>query len=431
MDEHVHRHHEENMLSVEDARDKILGTVRKTEKVTIPVIDSLGLVLTDNVESTINIPPYDNSAMDGYAIRAEDVLEATPDNPTILNVIETIAAGQLPQENLKEATAARIMTGAPIPNGSNAVVPFEDTTESETFFKGGTDKIGIRVAVRENSDIRRAGGDVRLGQKVLNKGTTISSSVIAVLSSLGQDKVSVYRRPMVSIISTGDELLQPGNKPEPGKIFDSNTNGLIAAVIEAGGFPKTYGIVKDDLDALDCVLEDAAQSDLVITSAGVSKGDYDVVKTALSNRGVLNFWSIRMRPAKPLAFGTLHRSDSKKSTPLIGLPGNPVSSLVAFEQFCRPSIRKMLGKKFSNRPTITAYLTDTIRNYDGRRVYARVTIEKNEDGYLATTTGSQESNVLTSMALADGLAICPENVECQNPGDIVEVVMTSWPEEFI
>ena len=138
-----------------------------------------------------------------------------------------------------------------------------------------------------------------------------------------------------------------------------------------------------------------------------------------------------MRPAKPLAFGTLHRSDSNKSTPLIGLPGNPVSSLVAFEQFCRPAIRKMLGKKFSNRPTIKACLTDTIRNFDGRRVYARVTIEKNEDGYLATTTGSQESNVLTSMALADGLAICPENVECQNPGDIVDVVMTSWPEEFI
>ena len=231
MDEHVHRHHEENMMSVEDARDKILGTVRKTEKVTIPVIDSLGLVLADNVESSINIPPYDNSAMDGYAIRAEDVLEATADNPTILNVIETIAAGQIPQEDIKVATAARIMTGAPIPNGSNAVVPFEDTTESETFFKGGTDKIGICVAVRANSDIRRAGGDVRLGQKVLNQGTTISSSVIAVLSSLGQDKVSVYKRPVVSIISTGDELLQPGSKPEPGKIFDSNMNGLIAAVI--------------------------------------------------------------------------------------------------------------------------------------------------------------------------------------------------------
>ena len=178
--------------------------------------------------------------------------------------------------------------------------------------------------------------------------------MIAVLSSLGQDKVSVYKRPVVSIISTGDELLQPGSKPEPGKIFDSNMNGLIAAVIEAGGFPKTYGIVKDDLGSLDSVLEDAAQSHLVITSAGVSKGDYDVVKTALSNRGVLNFWSIRMRPAKPLAFGTLHRSDSNKSTPLIGLPGNPVSSLVAFEQFCRPGIRKMLGKKFSNRPTIKA-----------------------------------------------------------------------------
>ena len=431
MDEHVHRHHEEDMLSVEDAREKILGTVSKTEEVTIPVTDSLGLVLSGNVESSINIPPYDNSAMDGYAIRAEDVTKASSENPIVLNVIETIAAGQLPQEDIRESTAARIMTGAPIPNGSNAVVPFEDTTESETFFKGGTDKIGICVAVRENSDIRRAGGDVSLGQKVLTQGTTISSSVIAVLSSLGQDKVSVYRSPVISIISTGDELLEPGNKPEPGKIFDSNTNGLIAAVIEAGGVPKTYGIVKDNLDALDRILEDAAQSDLVITSAGVSKGDYDVVKTALSNRGVLNFWSIRMRPAKPLAFGTLRRSDSNKTTPLIGLPGNPVSSLVAFEQFCRPAIRKMLGKKFSNRPIIKAYLTDTIRNYDGRRVYARVTVERNEEGYLATTTGSQESNVLTSMALADGLAICPENVESRNPGDIVEVVMTSWPEEFI
>ena len=189
--------------------------------------------------------------------------------------------------------------------------------------------------------------------------------------------------------------------------------------------------MKDNLNDLDRVLEDAAQSDLVITSAGVSKGDYDVVKTALSNRGVLNFWSIRMRPAKPLAFGTLRRSDSNKTTPLVGLPGNPVSSLVAFEQFCRPAIRKMLGKKFSNRPIIKACLTDTIRNYDGRRVYARVTVKRNEKGYLATTTGSQESNVLTSMALADGLAICPENEEQRNPGDIVEVVMTSWPEEFI
>ena len=431
MDEHVHRHHEEDMLSVEDAKEKILGTVCKTEVVTIPVTDSLGLVLSDNVASSINIPPYDNSAMDGYAIRAEDVTKATSDNPIVLNVIETIAAGQLPQKDIKESTAARIMTGAPIPNGSNAVVPFEDTTESETFFKGGTAQIGICVAVRENSDIRRAGGDVSLGQKVLTQGTTISSSVIAVLSSLGQDKVSVYRSPVISIISTGDELLEPGNKPEPGKIFDSNTNGLIAAVLEAGGVPKTYGIVKDNLNDLDRVLEDAAQSDLVITSAGVSKGDYDVVKTALSNRGVLNFWSIRMRPAKPLAFGTLRRSDSNKTTPLVGLPGNPVSSLVAFEQFCRPAIRKMLGKKFSNRPIIKACLTDTIRNYDGRRVYARVTIKRNEKGYLATTTGSQESNVLTSMALADGLAICPENEEQRNPGDIVEVVMTSWPEEFI
>jgi len=238
--------------------------------------------------------------------------------------------------------------------------------------------------------------------------------------------VPIHRRPKVAILSTGNELLNPGDHPVPGKIFDSNTNAIIASVIEAGGIPKSLGIIKDDIKSLNHAISLAKSSDIVITSAGVSKGDYDMVKDVLSSQGELNFWSVRMRPAKPLAFGIL---DS--GTPLIGLPGNPVSALVAFEQFCRPAIRKMLGKKYTPRPVIKAVLQDTIENYDSRRVYARVKVWQENNKYLAETSGSQGSNILSSLAYANGLAICPENEQSKNYGDNVDVIMIDWPEEMI
>jgi molybdopterin molybdotransferase len=216
-----------------------------------------------------------------------------------------------------------------------------------------------------------------------------------------------------------------------GKIFDSNTNALIASVIESGGIPKSLGIVRDDVDSLTRAINIAKGSDLIITSAGVSKGDYDIVKDVLSSQGKLDFWSVRMRPAKPLAFGLLdsNKNDSKK-IPLIGLPGNPVSALVAFEQFCRPVIRKMLGRKYKPRPTVKAILQDSIENYDSRRVYARVKVWQENNVYLTKTSGSQGSNILSSMAYANGLAICPENETSKNFGDIVDVIMIDWPEEI-
>ena len=431
MTEHVHRHHHADMLSVEEARDRILQAFETLEPACMNITDSIGLVISEDVYSSINIPPLDNSGMDGYALRSEDVQSATLANPVSLRIVGTVPAGHLPDFVIEAGEAARIMTGAAIPDGANSVVPFEETTESEGFDRSELRDIGIRTPVKRGSDIRLAGGDVTVDQKVLQAGTLINPSTIAVLASLGRDTINVYRKPEVAILSTGDELIEPGLSSEPGKIYDSNTSGLIASVIAAGGIPKPFGIVRDNLSQLEEKISEAMNSDLVVTSAGVSKGDYDVVKDALASRGILNFWSIRMRPAKPLAFGVLNDEKLAKVTPLIGLPGNPVSSMVAFEQFCRPAIRKMLGKKSSLRPTIKATLTDHIYNHDGRRVYARVKIVNEAGSYTATTSGSQESNILTSMAYADGLAICPEDVPVKGPGESVTVIMLNWPEEMI
>ncbi|MFL2756869.1 MAG: gephyrin-like molybdotransferase Glp [Dehalococcoidia bacterium] len=421
-----HGHTHADMLSVEEARDKILDSFISLGTEELPVIEALGLTLSEDIHSPINIPPFNNSAMDGYALKSENIKEASYDNPIHLKVAGTISAGEVPNFQVTDGHCARIMTGAPMPDGADAVVPFEETTEMDKdSFSKSKNKIGIKISVSVGNDVRKSGKDVATGDLILKKGTHIKPSTIGLISSIGKSKVPIHRRPQVAILSTGNELLNPGDNPVPGKIFDSNTNAIIASVIEAGGTPKSLGIIKDDIESLNYAISLAKNSDIVITSAGVSKGDYDMVKDVLSSQGELNFWSVRMRPAKPLAFGML---DS--GTPLIGLPGNPVSALVAFEQFCRPAIRKMLGKKYTPRPVIKAVLQDSIQNYDSRRVYARVKVWQENNKYLAETSGSQGSNILSSLAYANGLAICPENEKSKNCGDNVDVIMIDWPEEM-
>ena len=312
------------------------------------------------------------------------------------------------------------MTGAPVPEHCDAVIPFEDTTEKDFSKSGRLTEIGIRTSVSPGTNVRVKGKDIKEADSVLEEGHVITAATIGVLASMGMSHVRAIRKPVVSILSTGNELLSPGEKPAEGKIFDSNSSSIMASVIQLGAIPRYIGIARDEMGSVREKLREAMESDLVISSAGVSKGDYDMVKDVMSEHGDLQFWSVRMRPAKPLAFGTLNRG-SKTSVPLIGLPGNPVSSLVAFEQFCRPAILKMMGKTNLHRPTIQAVLKDSIVNYDSRRVYARV--EQTEDGYTAKTTGHQDSNILTSMVHANGLAICPEEEESKDPGDIVTVIM--------
>jgi molybdopterin molybdotransferase len=321
------------------------------------------------------------------------------------------------------------MTGAPVPEGADTVVPFEETDEVERRKAGlPLNEVVIIAALPLGSNVRAAGEDVALGDLVLQAGTVIRPAEVGVMASLGMEKVTVIRSPVISILATGDELAPMGVTLNEGRIYDSNSYAIAASVLACGGIPKLLGIAKDDAGDLHRKLDAAADSDLVITSAGVSRGDYDIVKDVLTQRGDINFWSVRMRPAKPLAFGHLEVNNGKL-IPMLGLPGNPVSAMVAFEMFARPAIRVMLGHKRLARPIVEGVLAGPIYNADGRRVYARVEVEWCNGAYYATPTGPQGSNILTSMSRANGLAICPENVPSKKAGEKVRIIMLNWNEE--
>jgi len=417
------------MLSVEDALERILRHFHTLEAKQTPLLDAIGQILAEDALAAHDIPPLDNSAMDGYALQAADVHGASADNPITLKVAGSIAAGELPTVAVTPGNTVRIMTGAPVPDGADAVVPFEDTDEMQRRAEGTPlTEIAIRYQVAIGDDIRPAGQDVRKGESVIQAGAMLRPSEIGVLASLGYDTVSVFRRPVVAILATGNELLEPGAPYQTGMIYDSNTYSVAASVIRYGGIPKLIGIARDNLESMNASLRDGLDSDMLVTSAGVSKGDYDMVKDVLSQHGEIDFWSVRMRPAKPLAFGILGTEGGRK-VPLLGLPGNPVSTIVAFEQFGRAAIRRMLGKPDASKPTITAVLDEPIHNGDNRRVFARAVVRREDGVYRASLTGDQGSNLLTSMARANGLAICHEDIPVKQAGETVQVQMLDWTEE--
>ena len=414
-------HYHADMISVEEAREKILEHFVTLDSKSVSILDSLGLVVSESVKSPLNIPPFNNSAMDGYAVISEDTKLASSDHVVNLKILETIKAGSVPAEKVIKGTASRIMTGAPIPEGADSIVPFEDTTELDWNINSDKSFVGIKYPGNVGANFRESGKDLSIGDVVVENFSILTPSLIGLLASVGLEQVKVIRPPVVSILSTGDELVEPGLSIEPGQIFDSNTYSIYSSVLQLGAIPKIIGIARDNRQSVIDMIEKSLNSDFVISSAGVSKGDYDVVKDVMGEMGNLNFWSVNMRPAKPLAFGKL--KTHKSFVPIIGLPGNPVSSLVAFEQFCRPAIRKMMGKTINDRKIIRAKLVDSIENYDSRRVYARVIVESKNGVNVATTTGDQGSNILTSMAKANGLAICPENIERVLPGEEVDVIL--------
>ena len=417
------------MLSVEEALEKILSYVSPMAPVEVALPDALGLTLAEEVTSPLDLPPLDNSAMDGFAVRYEDVAGAGQHKPVELPVIGYVQAGALPDRDLEPGSAIRIMTGAPIPPGANAVVPFEDTDEVERKASGhALDRIRIMQEAPNGANVRPAGEDLRTGDRLMGPGAVLRPGEIGVLASVGRQRVTALRRPVVAILSTGDELLALGEAPGGGKIYDSNSFSIAAAVRRYGGEPWMLGIAKDTLEDTTRKLGEGITADLLITTAGVSKGDYDFIKDVLTANGEIAFWSVRMRPARPLAFGVLHAPDGRR-VPHVGLPGNPVSALVAFEQFCRPAILKMLGRTHFAKPMVRAVLRDPIINTDGRRVYARAIVTLEDGRYRASLTGPQGSNLLTSMARANGLAICPEDVDEMPAGAEVDVQMLDWPEE--
>ena len=425
------------MLPVEDALERILELSTRLAPERRALEEAVGQVLAEDAVAPFDIPPHDNTAMDGYAVQAGSTDGATEEAAVALRVIGELAAGYLYDGAVGAGEAVRIMTGAPLPDGADSIVPFEETDEAGLRPPGqahdAISRVNVLKAARPGNNIRRRGEDVRAGTTILRSGSRLQGPQIAVLASLGIGEVQVFRRPIVAILSTGDELLTPGDAPAPGKIFDSNSYGLAALVVQYGGVPRRAGIAQDTIEALAAKIREALQSaDLIVTSAGVSRGDFDVVKEVLAREGAVDFWTVRMKPGKPLAFGQFDAPPSAehpqgRKVPHIGLPGNPVSSLLAFELFGRAAIQKMMGRSPQPRPLIRAIADEPIVNTDMRRVYARAIVSQAEDGrWHARLTGPQGSGVLTSMALANGYAICPEDRDQVDVGEECDVLMVTW-----
>ena len=410
------------MISVEEALQKILSYTSVLDPEEKPILQCLGQVLDEDVYSTIDVPPCDNSAMDGYAVRAADVANASETTPVVLNVIGEVKAGSVTKRAVASGTVIRIMTGAPLPNGADSVVQFEHTDEEQRG-ESPPQRIGILHPVTRGQNVRRAGEDISRGQLVLSKGTELRPQEIGVLASIGREKAKVIRRPVVAVLATGDELVPLGQPLAEGKIYNSNSYSIAAQVLRYGGIPKVLDIAKDSESDLKCKIDEALSADLLITSGGVSLGDYDLVKDVLATQGEISFWTVRMKPGKPLAFGTI------QGVPHLGLPGNPVSSMITFELFARPAILKMMGKKGLAKPTVEAKLEGKIKNTDGRRIFARASVRLEDGRYVARVAGPQGSGILTSMSRANGLVIVLEDVDSVGDGDTVKVLMLDWNEE--
>ena len=398
-----------SMIQVQEALDKILTKIQFKGVEKIPLDQALGRVMAEDVVSRINNPPLDNSAMDGYALIAGDIQSATPENPVKLEMVEEIAAGYTAKGTLKPGQTMRIMTGAPIPPGADAVLMQEDTQ------KDGDSILCLdRADVEEN--IRRAGEDIKIGESVLKKGTTLSPAHIGMLAVIGRSQIAVSQRPTVAILSTGDEILELDETPEGPQIFNSNGHMLAAQIKSAGGIPVYLGIAKDTEEDLMEKFAWALKADIVVSSGGVSVGDYDLVKSTLQKMGQeMLFWKVAMKPGKPLAFGRIGK------TPIFGLPGNPVSSFVSFEQFVRPSLRKVLGCSDLSHKTVQAKLTRTIHKKPGRLHFLSSIVSWADGEYTVTPAGEQGSGILKSAANANGLLIFPLEAEEIKQGQVVAV----------
>ncbi len=405
------------MISVEEALERILAEITPLAVTRVPLPESLGHVLTEDVISQEDIPPFANSAMDGFALLSRDSQPRDGQTPR-LRVTGGIAAGYVADHSVKPGTAMRIMTGAPVPPGADTVIQVEltrsDGPESEW--------VEILQEVAPGNNIRPAGEDMHRGQTVLLRGTEIGPWEIGILATLGWSHVPVIRQTSCSHLGTGDEVIDVHEPLQPGKIRNSNSYLLEAAVRQVGAEPKRLGVARDTVESLREKFSEAIQCDLIITSGGVSVGEFDLVKDIMTEQGEIHFWRINMRPGKPVAFGHIG------TVPLLGLPGNPVSAAVTFELFGRPVIRKMLGHTHLLHPQADVIVEDGVSERVMRRHYVRAHVEWRDGRLIAHTTGNQGSNIMTSLLNANALVIVPEGGTVIQPGATAKAIMLDWPE---
>lgn len=410
----------QTMLSVDEARARILSAFSSLQPVTLPLLDALGLTLAEDIQSPINIPPFRNSAMDGFALRASGTERATAESPLTFVVSGEVAAGQSPPADLASGTAMRIMTGAPLPDGADAVIRFEEVVEHEQSGSGPTGApseahISLARVVRASENVREAGEDVRSGTTVVTAGTVVGPMLVGLLAAIGRSTVRVVRRPVVAILSTGDEVVEAGTDLGPAQIRNSNGPMLAAMTRQFGGEPRQLGIALDSEAAIRERLSASGEADLLVTSGGVSVGDFDVVKQVLQCDGRIDLWQVRMKPGKPLAFGSLG------GTPLLGLPGNPAAAAVAFSQFGRPAIRKMLGLSRLAARIMRARLASDIENRGSRRHFVRGVIQIERGDRVVRPSAGGKGGALTGLAAANCFIILAEECDRARAGDFVEV----------
>jgi molybdopterin molybdotransferase len=408
-----------SLLSVDEARERILSQFQPVKTETLPLAESSNRVLAQDVRAADDLPLFDNSSMDGFALRAADVTGAAPVSPHSLRVVADIPAGTSPSVSLAPGQAARIMTGAQMPEGADAVVPVEDTDfESREAGTAVPESVKIKKAATAGENVRRRGSDLQAGAMVLQAGRQLKPQDLGLLAMLGVSSVTVYRRPRIALLSSGDELVDPDAPLEKGKIRDSNSYTLAALIESAGAEVIRLGVARDNYESVRTLFERAVylRVDLILSSAGVSVGAFDFVKEVIEANGRMDFWRVNMRPGKPVAFGEY------KGIPVIGLPGNPVSAFVGFEVFVRPAIQRLGGSLYGSRQTVRVRCEEEIES-DGRESYLRAEVREVDGVLVARLTGHQGSGNLHSLVQANALLIIPAGVKCVPAGQEVNAWM--------
>jgi molybdopterin molybdotransferase len=408
----VHDHDSgEGLLSVQDARQKVLSQIQPLATINLSLTEAHGCVLAEDAVASSDLPDFPSSAMDGFAVRSGDIVGASPGSPIELRIAGRAPIGRRPEATVGGGEAVRIATGAPVPAGADTIVPNENC-------EAAGDRVRILAPSPEGKHIRPTGEDVKAGEVLVARGRRLSGPELALLATAGFSHPLVHPRPRVVVISTGDELIAPPGAPGYGQVRDSNAYLLFGALREAGAAPVLAGIVRDEVEELrDTVLSRLVQADAFVSSGGVSVGERDVVKAAFFRRGDVEFFKVAMQPGMPQGFGHI------EGKPYFGLPGNPVSVFVSFEVFIRPAIMKMMGRKTLFRPEVTARLTADVSGPRGKTQFARVLVRPDGDGYMATPTGGRGSNLIATVARANGLAIIPVGVDTAPAGSEVTVMV--------